>query len=202
MEQERVDFPARTVHTVAYQGPAYRVRPLIKWALILLWIVYFGLVVAILRGDTLWGGVKACAVPTLVGLLFLYRTRSRTVPAVMEASFLFYPDYLLLAYENSPVTDRYDRHYFRQVYYWVKYADITKICYQRAYCRLEIYGTISVRITARVDGKLAQHPDLERTRAGAAMNAYLPPERAEEIMAAVCRNSGRPLDSIEQYGRK
>lgn len=199
-ERERISFSEWTVHTIPFRGPFYKARPVVKWGLILCWLLYFGVVVLLLKGDTFLNGLRAVGIPSFVAVSWLFTTRSRTLRTVMDAEFIFFAGAMTAAYEKYPSAGRYDAQQFRQVYSTIQYSDITEIKYNMSYHRLEIYGTVTTRITERdEDGRLAEKPVFHKTRRGAVINSYLPEERAEEIVSAVCRNTGYRPASVKRY---
>ena len=198
--ENRISFPVATVQAVPYRGPLYRVRPFVKWVLLFCWIAYFGVVVLLLQGDTILGGLRACAVPTAVSAAWLYATRTRYVRTSMKMELYFGPDSLTAYCEDYPITSRYDEPGFQQVRQSVGYREIRCIRYQCTYHQLEIYGPVHT-VNVKTNGGVPEpHPCFGRGQKGAVINLYLPPEQAEEIIAAVCRGCGRPLDSVERYG--
>lgn len=200
--QDRILFPATIVRADPYRGPLYRARPFIKWVVLVCWVLYFGVVVLILRGDTFLGGIGTCAVPSAVALAWLFATRTRSVWSTMDVELLFYRDGLEARCENYPITGRYDEPEFQQVRQSVKYGAITAVRYQVSTRRLEIYGSIHTVEVRKHGGVPESRPSFDKVQPKAVINFYLPAERAEEIIAAVCRNSGRTLDSVERYGMK
>ncbi|HJC00514.1 MAG TPA: hypothetical protein H9764_08670 [Candidatus Flavonifractor merdavium] len=198
-ERERLCFSERAAINVPYRGPLYQLRPWIKWTIFFCWVVYLVVIVLILRGDTLLGAVKVLAIPTLVCILYLSRTRDGSRGVTMDAVFIFREQEMTAFYDSYPAAGRDGTPRIRQVSYTVQYKDITKIGFNRRIARLEIYGTLHIQIAEyAADGTPV--PCYDKIRKGAVINSLLPADRVDEIITAVCRNSGWPRERIVEYG--
>ena len=156
-------------------------------------------IVLILRVDTLLGAVKVLAIPTLVCILYLSRTRDGSRGVTMDAVFIFREQQMPAFYDSYPAAGRDGTPRIRQVSYTVQYKDITKIGFNRRIARLEIYGTLHIQIAEyAADGTPV--PCYDKIRKGAVINSLLPADRVDEIITAVCRNSGWPRERIVEYG--
>lgn len=198
-ERERLCFSERAAINVPYRGPLYQLRLWIKWIITLCWLLYLVVVILILQGDTILGAIKVLGIPTLLCMLYLNRTRSKSMGVNMDAVFIFRDQDMTVFYDSYPAEGRDGTPRVRQVSYTVQYKDITKIGFYRPIARLEIYGTLHIQIAEyAADGTPV--PCYDKVRKGAVINSLLQVDRIDEIIAAVCRNCGWLPEQITQYG--
>ena len=199
MQKDVLEFKERSVVSVPYTGFGRRLRYVIKWVLILCWVLYSVVVVAILHGDTVMGMVTVLGIPTAVCLSFLRTTANGTLGVLIDAVYTFTEDSLEAFYDSYPAEDRLGNPRVRQVRYTIKYSDISKIAFYRRISRVEIYGTVHIEIAEYGDdGQPVTCYDKVRTKA--VINSLPVPSSAYGVLDAVCSNTGWQRENVVEYG--
>ena len=199
MQKDVFEFKERSVVSVPYTWFGRRLRYVIKWVLILCWVLYSVVVVAILHGDTVVGMVTVLGIPTAVCLSFLRATANGARDVLIDAVYTFTDDSLEAFYDSYPAEDRFGTPRVRQVRYTIKYSDIRKIAFYRRISRVEIYGTVHIEI-AEYDSNGQPVQCYDRVRNRAVINSLPVPSSAYGLLDTLCSNAGWQRSYVIEYG--
>lgn len=204
MEPHEVfELKARCAYPIVYTGPLYRLRPLVKWALIAYWIVIVGISALILKEERVGHAVLEALPVTAICMAWLVPTRTRNEWRPVPVRITLDADKLTWDYPAKPSLIK-GKIVERREQFVMPYTDITNIHYQAQIRRISVWGTVISTIwPLKEDGTPLETPQFQSTKKnagwGVELEEYNSPEAVKQFEAALVRHAGKP---VERHGEK
>ena len=198
---EVISLQDKFAEPIPYRGPLYRLRPLVKWVVVAVLVLYVGVFTLLLQEQTLWEAARNVGILLVICLAWLIPTRTRSRMAPPPMTIAFYEDHMVWERQPRAVTGLSGAVRIQKRVDTISYQGITGLRLQTLYHRLEVRGSILCEIYRQDKrGTLHSSPDY-RKQANASVVAYLkeynPPELEERLLAALERYTGKPVERYD-----
>lgn len=197
---EAYTFDNYTNLLVPYEGTGKKLRPVIKWLMIVYVVVIIGISTLLLKEQSLFQALGK-SFPALVCIAWLWYTRSRTQEIRTPITVSFYRDAMVF---DSPEDVGYKKGKnvrFRTVFR-IPYDTVTDANYSLGMGEVTVHGMVESEVFYRdASGVLESSPSWTKKGKAAAgyWTKYISPEENERVLAAITKYTGK---EVRRYGGK
>lgn len=195
---ESFSFDNYTNLLVPYEGPGKKIRPVVKWLMIVYVVVFFGISTLLLKeqsmAQALWKSF-----PALACIAWLWHTRARTQEIHTPITVSFYQD--AIVFDNpKAVGHKRGKNVFSRIISRIPYNTIIDANYSIGMQEVSVHGIVETEMYhIDEDGQVAETPYWTRKGRGAAgyWTNYISQEENDKVLAAIAKYAGW---EVRRYG--